>query len=147
EARINAYIPDNQFRSRDPKFRHQKTKHGKRHQDKVRGIKAVIPASEFTFDLRKKTCTCPAGNSMWLRQETTHGPGRTKLAFEGKLTDCRRCALKHECMRNPASADTREGHGRQVSFTVSSGRSATEWMRRRVDSTLGKHYYSHRMSV
>ena len=111
------------------------------------GIKAVIPASEFTFDPRKKTHTCPAGNAMWLRQETTHGPGRSKLAFEGKLTDCRRCALKHNCMRNPASADTRKCNGRQVSFTVSTGRSATEWMMRRVDSAICKHYYSHRMSV
>ena len=147
EAGINAYIPDNQFRSRDPKFKHQKTKHGKRHQDKVIGIKAVIPASEFTFDPRKKTCMCPAGNAMWLKSEATHGADRSKLAFEGKLTDCRRCALKHDCMRNPASADTREGHGRQVSFTVSTGRSATDWMMRRVDSAIGKHYYSHRMSV
>ena len=147
EEGIDAYIPDNKFRSRDPKFKHQKTRHGKRHQDKVVGIQAVIPASEFTFNPQKKTCVCPAGNAMWLKSETTHGADRSKLAFEGKLTDCRRCALKHECMRNPASADTREGHGRQVSFTVSTGRSATEWMMRRVDSALGKHYYSHRMSV
>ncbi len=147
EEDINAYIPDNKFRSRDPKFKHQKTRHGKRHQDKVMGIKAVIPVSEFTFNPQKKTCICPAGNAMWLRQETTHGSGRSKLAFEGKLTECRRCALKHECMRNPASADTRKGNGRQVSFTVSTGWSATEWMMRRVDSAIGKHYYSHRMSV
>lgn len=147
EEGIEAYIPDNKFRSRDPKFKHQKTRHGKRHQDKVVGIQTVIPACEFTFDPRKKTCVCPAGNAMWLKSETTHGADRSKLAFEGKLTDCRRCVLKHDCMRNPASADTREGHGRQVSITVSTGRSATEWMMRRVDSNLGKHYYSHRMSV
>jgi transposase len=147
EAGINAYIPDNRFRSRDPKFKHQKTKHGKRHQDKVKGIKAVIPASEFTFDAHRKTCICPAGNVMWLRNETTHGSGRTKLCFEGRLTDCRRCALKADCMRHPSSADTRKGNGRQVSFTVSTGRSATEWMMCRVDSAIGKHYYSHRMSV
>ncbi len=147
DAGINTYIPDQQFRSRDPKFRGQKTKHGKRHQDKVKGIKAVFLASEFTFNAGTKTCVCPAGNTMWLCQESTHGPGRSKLAFEGKLTDCRRCTLKHDCMRNPASANTREGHGRQVSFTVSTGRSATEWMMRRVDSAVGKHYYSHRMSV
>ena len=147
EAGINAYIPDNQFRSRDPKFKDQKEKHGKRHQDKVKGIKAVIPASEFTFDANTKTCTCPAGKAMRLRQETTHSPGRAKLFFEGRLSDCRDCALKHECMRNPESADTRKGNGRQVSFTVSTGRSATEWMMHRVDSALGKYYYSHRMSV
>lgn len=50
----NAYMPDNQFRSRDPKFKQQKAKHGKRHQDKVKGIQAVIPASEFTFDRQQK---------------------------------------------------------------------------------------------
>jgi hypothetical protein len=48
EQKINAYIPDNQFRSRDPKFQDQKTKHGKRHQDKPKSQKReVIPASEF----------------------------------------------------------------------------------------------------
>ena len=50
-------------------------------------------------------------------------------------------------MRNPSSADTREGNGRQVSITVASGRTATDWMKRRVDSQLGKQIYSHRMSV
>jgi hypothetical protein len=74
EAGINAYIPDNQFRSRDPKFKDQKEKHGKRHQDKVKGIKAVIPASEFTFDANTKTCTCPAGKAMWLRQRNHPRP-------------------------------------------------------------------------
>jgi len=144
---INAYIPDRHFRSRDPKFKHQKDKHGKRHQDKVKGLQPVIAATEFTFDPKKKACTCPAGKAMWLRSETTHGAGRTKFSFEGKLRDCRHCERKHECMRNPSSADTPEGHGRQVSFTVSNGRSATEWMMRRVDSAIGKHQYSHRMSV
>jgi len=33
KERINAYIPDNRFRSRDPKFAEQKQKYGKRHQD------------------------------------------------------------------------------------------------------------------
>jgi hypothetical protein len=42
---------------------------------------------------------------MWLKSETTHGAERSKLAFEGKLTDRRRCTPKHECMRNPASAN------------------------------------------
>ena len=147
DAHINAYIPDRHFRSRDSKFKDQKAKHGKRHQDKVKGIQAVLPASEFSFDPRNKTCICPAGNTMWLSSEASHGAGRLKLAFEGKLTDCRHCTKKHACMRNPDSADTRAGHGRQVSFTVSTGRSATQWMMRRVDSAVGKYNYSHRMSV
>jgi len=147
EAGINAYIPDNQFRSRDPKFKDQKQKYGKRHRDTLKGQKAVIPSSEFTFSAKKKTCVCPAGNDMWLHSETVPANGKMKFSFEGKLTDCRHCEMKHDCMRNPGSADTREGHGRQVSFTVTQGKTATDWMKRRIDSTYGKYIYSHRMAV
>jgi len=107
----------------------------------------VIPANEFTFDLKKKTCLCPAGNEMWLKNESRTIDNKTKLFFEGKLTDCRHCNLKHQCMRNPESADTREGHGRQVSKTFTIGQTPLTWMQRRVDSKLGKQIYAHRMSV
>ena len=53
---INAYIPDNRFRSRDPKFSEQKLKYGKRHQTGKKKNKTIIPASEFNFDPVKKTC-------------------------------------------------------------------------------------------
>ncbi|SFM57107.1 transposase, IS4 family [Marinobacter zhejiangensis] len=35
ERQINGYIPDNKFRSRDPKFQNQKAKYGKRHQNQT----------------------------------------------------------------------------------------------------------------
>ncbi len=144
---INAYVPDNQFRQRDKAFKHQKTKYGKRHQDEVKGVKQVIPASEFTFNLKKTSCHCPMGNEMWLHHKTEPKNGKYQLYFEGRLTDCRQCPIKHECMRNPDSADTRKGHGRQVSITVSQGKTATDWMKRRIDSKEGKFIYSHRLST
>lgn len=147
ENGYNAYVPDNRFRSREPKFKGQKDKHGKRHRDTVKGIKSVIPSSEFELDATNKLCWCPEGNLMWLHHESVDEYGKQKLFFEGNLTDCRHCPRKHECMRNPASADTREGHGRQVSFTVNKRNSPTRWMQRRVDSQYGKQVYGHRMSV
>ena len=147
KEKVNAYIPDNQFRSRDKRYAKQKEKYGKRHQDTVKGIMKVIPASEFTFDLKKNTCICPAGNDMWLKNESKTENGVTKLFFEGKLTDCRHCDLKRRCMRNPESADTRDGHGRQVSKTFTVGQTPLTWMQERVDSKLGKQIYAHRMSV
>lgn len=147
EEGINAYIPDNQFRTRDRAFARQKEKHGKRHRDTLVGIKQVIPASEFQFDKRRKRCVCPAGKELLLYREERVSEGKRKLFFEGRLTDCRHCPLKHQCMRNPGSADTRDGHGRQVSTTWTNGRTATDWMKRRVDSIEGKTIYSHRMSV
>lgn len=147
ENGINAYIPDNRFRSRDKAFIQQKDKHGKRHRDTVKGIKSVIPASEFHFDKKNKTCRCPQGNDMWLSHESVEASGKRKFYFQGKLTDCRRCPIKEQCMRNPDAANTREGAGRQVSFTCTNGKTATDWMKKRVDSREGKVIYSHRMST
>ncbi|MEX2489394.1 MAG: transposase [Pseudomonadales bacterium] len=147
DQKINAYIPDNRFRSRDKAFAKQKDKYGKRHRDRIKGVKSVIPASEFSFDPKRRTCHCPQGNEMWLSHESIKPNGKGTLYFQGKLTDCRRCPVKEQCMRNPGSADTRKGAGRQVSFTCSKGKTATDWMKRRVDSRYGKVVYGHRMST
>lgn len=150
ENNINAYIPDNRFRSRDPKFANQKTKYGQRktHLKKSK-IVNVIPASDFAFDPVSKSCTCPSGESMWVKNEGIDKRGNYKIFFEGRLTKCRDCSLKRKCMTNPESADTRKGHGRQVSFILENKRAPnfTDWMKHRVDSDKGKLIYSHRMSV
>ncbi|HEY3697875.1 MAG TPA: transposase, partial [Spongiibacteraceae bacterium] len=143
---IDAYIPDNQFRSRDPKFAEQKSKYGKRHQDKP-GVRNVIPASEFRFDPVNKTCECPAGESLRLQGQIDDGKGNLKWLYEGRILQCRNCHLKQRCMQKPEQADHGNGHGRQVSFTVRSQPTYTDWMKQRVDSDKGKQIYSHRMST
>jgi transposase len=150
ENNINGYIPDNKFRSRDPKFSGQKEKYGKRNQNNSgKKALAVIPASEFQMDPINKTCICPAGEDMWLKKEGLDKSNNYKLFFVGRLSKCRSCHLKHKCMRNPESANSRKGAGRQVSFILESKQrpSFTDWMTRRVDSKLGKFIYSHRISV
>ena len=149
---INAYIPDNQFRQRDPTFSEQKTNHSQRKAitGKKKATTRVIPASEFQFDPVNKTCRCPAGELMRPRSELVDRNGHLKIFFEGRLTKCRACELKHQCLHNPDSPNTRTGHGRQVSFILQKGQRAptyTDWMKQRVDSEQGKYIYSHRMSV
>jgi len=143
---IDAYIPDNQFRSRDPKFAEQKSKYGKRHQEKPRVLN-VIPASEFRFDPLQKTCICPAGESLRLQGQLDDGNGKLTLLFEGRLLQCRNCALKQRCMQKPEQANHGKGHGRQVSVIVRSRPTFTDWMKQRVDSDKGKQIYGHRMST
>lgn len=109
-----------------------------------------MAASEFHFDPVNLICTCPAGESMWLRSQLIDKLGHTKIFFEGRLSKCRACALKQACLRNPDSPSTRKGHGRQVSFIVQKANRAanyTDWMKHRIDSHYGKQIYSHRMSV
>ncbi len=147
---LNAYIPDNQFRSHDPKFADQKIKHGKRHQKpKKDRVKVVIPASEFNFDPVNLTFICPSGEKLSLIGLRDDEYGNPKAFFHGRLLQCRHCKIKEQCMQNPESADHRKGSGRQVSFILNDKRKPnyTDWMKHRVDSDYGKYIYSHRMSV
>jgi len=144
---IDGYIPDNKFRSRDPKFDQQKEKYQRPSRAK-KGSTPIIPASEFEFDAIKETCKCPAGKMLSKSVKTTDEHGNIKVFFAGKLADCRDCKLKTKCMRNPAATENNHGHGRQVSFiTEKTGSPYTDWMKLRVDSKKGKQIYAHRMSV
>jgi transposase len=147
---INAYIPDNQFRSRDERFTQQKTKYGHRPSAaKTPRTKNLIPTTEFQFDAQQKTCLCPEGHSLSYRGQRTQTDNLSFDLFEGKLSQCRHCRRKQDCMVNPESADHRKGHGRQVSFLVGKATSTihTQWMKERVDSDYGKLIYGHRMSA
>ena len=146
---INGYIPDNQFRSRDPKFAEQKKRYGKRHQKpKQQETTKVIDSREFDFDPTGLSCHCPAGNEISFRGLREDHAGNQRATFEGRLSQCRACNLKTKCMKNPSSADHRKGQGRQVSFAMAKKKPTyTDWMKHRVDSGKGKLIYSHRMSV
>ncbi|MCD6436932.1 MAG: transposase [Halomonas sp.] len=150
ERRINGYIPDNQFRSRDPRFTDHKNKYGKRHQNLPdKGWRETTPASAFQFDPVELTCICPTGEKLSYRGQRETDNGKTRVHFEGRLLQCRHCSKKYRCMQNPSSADHRNGAGRQVSFVIENKRlpNYTDWMKHRVDSPKGKEIYSHRMSV
>ena len=145
---INGYIPDNQFRSRDPKFADQKKKYGKRHQQETKKTTQIIPASEFKFDSDKLTCICPAGESITYIGSRKDESGNQKAFFIGKLLQCRHCDIKQQCMKNPESSNRINGSGRQVSFILNKTKSKyTDWMKQRIDTPEGKLIYSHRMSV
>jgi len=146
---INAYIPDNQFRSRDPKFQDQKVKYPKpsraKHKDEQ-----TTPANEFIFDVKNLTCQCPTSEMLPLRRQTTDKNGSEKAFFEGKVSQCRNCERKHQCMRKLETSEKPNGRGRQVSFMVNRVEPSPnfiDWMKVRVDSEKGKEIYGHRMSV
>ena len=147
--KINAYIPDNRFRSRDERFDDQKDKYGHRHEENRKSTRyKQIPANEFDFDPTKNTCICPEGNSLTFNKIREDEQGNQTAFFTGKLLDCRTCPIKDKCMVNPESADHRKGSGRQVSFRVYSATPTyTDWMKARIDSDKGKQIYSHRMST
>jgi len=144
----NGYIPDNQFRSRDPKFKDHKTKYKKTVSKKGKA-NSKFTTTDFKFNPKELTCTCPAGEQISFRCKRADNNNNVKVFFEGRLLQCRNGTLKTHCMTNPDAANHRKGNGRQVSFILKKQHkeNVTDWMRHRIDSDKGKQIYSHRMSV
>lgn len=149
ENGIEAVVPDNQFRKRDPLFSgsetytEQKEKRKKTRKDKAKTI-AIFAASDFKVDLNSKTCICPAGKEMMYHGEHEDKARGTYSRFRGKLKDCRSCQLSGQCMKNEV-----KGRGRQVQFLNEDQKrtSNMELMRQKIDSEEGRHQYSKRMWV
>ncbi len=102
------------------------------------------------MDIKRQRCECPAGNSLTLIGNDKDQHGNHKLFFQGKLSQCRGCSLRSKCMRRPEAANSRIGHGRQVSFIVTPNiekSEPVEWMKQRIDSPLGKQIYEERLAV
>ncbi|NOQ63408.1 MAG: hypothetical protein GQ582_02710 [Methyloprofundus sp.] len=78
----------------------------------------------------EQSCECPAGKQLTKEKKETTNKGNNKRAFfKGKVSDCRHCELKGQCLRNPAAVDKPKGDGRQVSFLVEKAEGQhTDWM-------------------
>lgn len=115
---IDAVVPDNQFRQRDPIFSDSETyqKH-KENRKETRKDKAttrkIFSNNEFVVNFKEETCICPNGKQMLYlgdQFETASGP---HMRFRGKLKDCRECPLQSKCMKHEIKLQ-----GRQVSFLI-----------------------------
>ena len=146
---IDAYVPDNLFRQRDPAFADQKKKHAPKKPKKTTEPQ-LYKACDFHLDVERKRCLCPAGQSLTLKRNDEDLHGNKKLFFQGRLSQCRGCTLKTNCMQRPEAADTRLGRGRQVSFIINPRTQKSEpveWMKKRVDGVKGKQIYAERLAV
>jgi transposase len=157
EQNLNAYVPDNDFRSRDKKLKGQKAKHQhpnlnfSRAEKKAKKNKStVFTSDDFEFNSSDMTCRCPAGELLGQRKEREDLHGNQKIFFTGRQRQCRACDLKMRCLKNPIATEQRNGRGRQVSFIIEKRKPVlnyTDWMKKRIDTDKGKQIYSHRMSV
>lgn len=62
-VKVDGYIADTGFRARDPRFKDYKEVEERNHRKE----KERFSQDEFTIDLKKQTCRCPAGNELWLK--------------------------------------------------------------------------------
>jgi len=144
EKRVDAYIPDREFRKRDPRFteaeRHRRSvdKHKQRYKSKKRWF----TPEDFRLDERTGKLICPAGHGLYIKYRHFEVRGYKAIAYQAPKTACRNCPLRAKCLRNPNTI------ARQVHIFY--GRrpgSLTDEMKQKIDTVYGRKMYGKRLAI
>ncbi len=142
ENKIDAYIADNQFRKRDPRFATADAHRKPINKSLKNPSSKYFKVQDFKRDEEKGKLICPAGKELYIKNRNYSYKGSKAIAYSAKITDCRDCKLRSKCLRNP---DTK---ARQVhTFHVRKSPKILEDMRNKIDSVYGKYIYMKRMQI
>jgi IS5 family transposase len=143
-AEVDAYIPDRQFRQRDPRFaeagRHRRSvdKRKQRYASKKR----YFDVHDFRFDDRTKRLICPAGHGLYKNGQSYEVNGYRALSYRAPKRACRSCHLRTQCLRHPHTP------ARQVRiFFDKRPGSVTDAMKAKIDTPEGRRIYGRRLST
>jgi len=132
---IDAYIPDQQFRKRDPRFMDRD-----RFRDKKKKEERY-KTNEFIYDKDNNRFICPAGK--YLKFDRKHRLKNTEgRYYRSSTADCRKCRKRDKCLKSDKSA-------RRNIYVVDNffDRNYSEEMFKKRDSLEGRDMYSKRMGI
>jgi|RhiMetdeSRZDD1v2_1073273.scaffolds.fasta_scaffold762751_1 anaerobic selenocysteine-containing dehydrogenase len=93
DEKIDAYIPDIQFRKRDPRFAEQG-----RFQPRSDARSSLFTAADFSFDPDKQVYVCPQGKELTCHARNQTNRYRTYDIYHARMEDCAACPLKPRCL-------------------------------------------------
>jgi transposase len=131
EEKIDAYIPDVDFRKRDKRFEGQK-KYKEEKPDRYESDK-------FNYDERSDCYICPKGKLLSRKSSKDIKEGYRQYA--GKKKECIICEKKSECIRMP------NGQKKYITIAVKKGKSISKRMRDKIDSKEGRQKYERRLAI
>ncbi len=89
--KIDAYIPDQQFRKRDPRFIDRDRYKLKKN--------ALYTKEDFTFHKKTNTFKCPEGKTLKFRTSQTLNNTFGRV-YRALLSDCKKCSGREKCVRS-----------------------------------------------
>jgi transposase len=135
--KIDAYIPDIQYRTRDPRFAEQE-----RFKPRPDAKPALFTAADFSFDPDKQVYVCPQGKELTCHARNQVNRYRTYDIYHARPEDCTACPLKTRCLSK--STTTR----RYLSIPVDSQPpNLLDEMKAKIDSQDGKRIYARRLGI
>lgn len=133
DGKMNALIPDNNFRKRDPRLADQK-----KYQPKGHG---KFSLGQFSYNEKKDLYICPAGKPLSSYGQRTMVHGRRCRLYFGKKATCQACGIRVQCL-------TKNAQRRTLAIPLPGQKlSITEAMKQKVDSEAGRRDYAKRMGT
>jgi transposase len=159
EEKIDAYIPDINFRKRDERYQNQErfkdgvAKRPKKNANKHTPLKEMFSWEEFepvslpTDDEETKKYKCP--NGKYLNQQSLNHKLRNKVYeyYRAKESDCKECPLRSKCLSK------KDGKARGLLIPKGYRKDREEHitysqqMQRKIDTDIGKEIYSKRLGI
>ncbi len=144
DQKVDGYVPDRQFRKRDPRFaearRHRRSVD--RHKQRYKSKKRWFTVEDFKLDERSGKLICPAGKGLYVKNRNFEIDGYKYIAYKAPKSACCDCRLRAKCLRKP------ETIARQVYvFQGRRGGSLTDRMKQKIDSPEGRKAYSKRLGI
>ena len=143
DEKVDAYIPDIQFRKRDPRFADQA-----RFQDGVHGRQRPDPkpslftASDFSFDPGKQVYRCPQGKELTCHARHQTNRYRTYDIYHARPEDCTACPWRTRCLSKPTTSR------RYLSVPVQTqALNLIDEMKAKIDTEQGKRIYARRLGI
>ena len=133
QEKLDAYIPDNQFRTRDERFT-------SRLVFRSRSKKFTFP--DFRYDQENDQYICPNGKRLVRLTKPGLHKGKILIRYISKETDCRACGLRSKCLRYK---DAKRRHF--TFYADESGNNISQAMIQKIGTEKGRKIYPRRIAI
>jgi transposase len=133
QEKLDAYIPDNKFRSRDHRF-------ASRLGDRRRSKKFTF--ADFKYDRDKDEYICPNGKRLKRFVKAGQHKGKLLRGYRSREKDCKRCRLRAKCLRYK---DAKRRHFTYYADT--SGNNISQAMVKKIQTQKGRRIYPQRIAI
>ena len=141
--KLEAYIPDLQFRKRDPRFlQQQRFKDGIHPRRRSTKRQKTFAATDFVFEQATQVYLCPHGKVLQRKARNQSNRYRVYDVYRARQEDCTSCPVRSRCLSKP---DTPR---RNLLVEVESPQpSLIEQMKARIDTPAGRQIYARRLAI
>jgi hypothetical protein len=143
DEKIDAYIPDIQYRTRDLRFANQERFKDGVHDRQRPDVKPrLYTTADFSLDPDKQVYRCPQGKELTCHARNQTNRYRTYDIYHARVEDCAACPVKTRCLSKSTTSR------RYLSVPVDTQPpNLIDEMKAKIDSEQGKRIYARRLGI